>query len=771
MRSFLIAFRSSTGLAVALLVSVASPALAGEVPVPAPGTWLALTVTVNGEDRGLAEMRERGGHVWAALAALRALGLTPPADTPDPAQLDTLKGVSLRYQASEQALALVVPVGWLNAPPTIVNLPQAQAAKARSSPGMVLNYDSQANFGKGGMTTGSLLGLRAFAGSGLFETTQSLTTSPAQGLVAMRYDTSLTFSFPDQRLTVRLGDTVTSASDWSRQTRIGGLQIGTDFSLQPYLITVPVPAFFGSAVLPSSAEVYIDGMRSFAGQIPPGPFQIGLGPSRIDGAGNADLVLTNILGQVTTIAMPVYETPLTLRRGLSEWSAEVGTIRRRYGISAFSYAGDPVASASWRRGLTDRLTLIAHGEASGAVANLGCGAVLVMGQAGVVTAAAAHSRAGGRDGNLLAIGYSWAAGSLHIAGSLQRASSGYADLASTVGEPQVSASDLAQISWSSPGLGNIGAHYLRRQTIAQPDSRYAGVFVTKPFGQRVSLYLSADQNLLKAPDRRLFLTLSLTPGRRLHASLDTGMANGTTATDANVQNAPAPAGGLGWRVAGRREGRDTSGSGELDWLNHAGEARLGAAVNGGLASGYLAYSGSLALMPDGLFVGRRINASFAVVATNGIGDVPVTLENRVIGRTNAQGTLLVSDLNAYQRNRLGIDVTDLPAGFEVESLAIDVTPAQRAGVTVHFPLHPFSAVLMTLVDRAGVPVPPGTAVLLDGSDAATVGFDGQLYIERPASGERLVAQTASGACHILLPDRIVQGDIMRLGKTVCAAGA
>ena len=76
-----------------------------------------------------------------------------------------------------------------------------------------------------------------------------------------------------------MGDTLTDALSWSRATRIGGIQIGSNFALQPYQITTPMPALLGSATLPSQVDLYINGMRQYSGQVPAGPFQLNTIPN------------------------------------------------------------------------------------------------------------------------------------------------------------------------------------------------------------------------------------------------------------------------------------------------------------------------------------------------------------------------------------------------------------------------------------------------------------------------------------------------------------
>lgn len=744
-----------------------------EAPVasdPGSATVLALAVNLNGQDRGIVTMHESDQRLWASLHTLRDLGIALPEGTRDPVALDAIPGGSVRYHASEQSLDLVVPVEWLAAARSRINVPSEDAPVASSARGAVLNYDAQANFGADGARAGAILNLRAFAGAAVLESTHSLTSEPGGRIRTVRLDTSLAISDPRKGLTLRLGDTATYAVTWSRPTRIAGLQLGTNFALRPYRVTGPSPAFFGSAVLPSNAQIYLDGVQRYAGSVPPGPFEIGMGPARIDGSGLARLVLTDTLGRVTTYAMPIYATPQALRRGLSDWSLEMGWIRTGFGQSSGGYSGRPMASATWRSGLTDRLTLAVHGEADAAIQNLGLGAVWVIGSAGVLSASAAQSRSDYGAGYQFGLGYSWHSGPLNIAASTQRASRRYADLASGIGEPAVRRFDLMQVSWSSRLLGNLGASYIRNRSEGRPDTRLASVSLSWPLGKVMSLYLSANQDIVRRSERSAFMTLSFTPNARLQASVNASEQNGVASVDAALQGTHDPSGGLGWRLALRRSESGVAGNAEAGWLGPGGEARAGAAISAGQPTGYLAWSGSLALMDGGLFAGRRINSSFAVVSTNRVANVPVLLEGQRVGRTNARGLLLVRDLGAYQRNRLAIDVTDLPAGLSIENTVLNATPSDRAGVSVRFPIEPFTAVLMTMVDRDGAVLPPGTVVSGAGMEDGTVGFDGQYYIPDPEPGAMLTVGSGTSRCRIKLPAVIVPGDIVRMGRTLCEAG-
>jgi outer membrane usher protein len=749
-----------------------------------PPAILALTVTLNGQDRGLAELRESQGRLWITRAALRTLGVVPPPGLSELLPLDTVPGVLITYHASDLSLDLVVPVTQLDTPLTRLNLGEIDSPPAQNALGAVLNYDTQTDLDKHGLAMRALLDFRAFSGTTSFESIQTVNAVTSQALQprpieAMRFDTTVTLSLPAKRLTLRIGDTVTSTVAWSRATRLGGVQFGTDFDLQPYLVTVPIPTFFGSAVLPSTADVYVDGMKRFSGSVPPGPFAIGVGPSRIDGAGSAQLVLTNILGQISAITLPIYETPMVLRKGLDDWSLESGFIRRSYGLSSFSYWQEPAGSGSWRHGLTDTMTVSAHAEVSHAVDNIGVGAVFVMGQAGVVSASAAQSWSGSGSGRMLAISYTLTAHQFHFAASTQRTYGPYADLASVQGAGQNDAvprvSDIIQAGWSSPRFGNFGVNCVRRQVAGQENASYGGLFWAKSLGKRLSLYISGNQNFARhsfnrGSDRNLFLTLSFTPNARVHASTDGSAQSHASSIDATLQSLPDPAGGFGWKAGALYDVTGASASAEGEWLGSAGDARIGAVHSPIQNDGYFAYSGSIAMIDGGVFAGRRINNSFAVVSTDGLAHVPVTFQNRLIGKTDGNGRLLVADLNAYQHNQLGIDATNIPDGYQVEKLDIDATPAGHAGVAVHFAIRQFSGLTLTLVRPSGEAVAVGTPTAIAGGATLTVGFDGQLYIENPPPGARVVAQSPDHACHFTLPATIARGDITRLGTVVCENG-
>lgn len=269
------------------------------------GTALYLDVTLNGASDGLAHFGYLNGELWASLATLGQLGFALPTGTPDPVRLNALQGVRASYDASRQAVTISAQLSLLKLSTAVLNTPENKRPKASASPGILLNYDIYGTEGvQGSSTLSAYTELRAFNDDGVFSSTALWQANDTNGNGwqdhSVRLDTNWTESFPDSLLTLKFGDTLTGALSWTRSTRIAGVQLGTNFALQPYLVTTPLPSFFGSATLPSAIQLYINGVRQYSGNVPAGPFQLNTIPT-ISGAGNAQVVMVNALGQATTV--------------------------------------------------------------------------------------------------------------------------------------------------------------------------------------------------------------------------------------------------------------------------------------------------------------------------------------------------------------------------------------------------------------------------------------------------------------------------------------
>ncbi|MCW6029984.1 fimbria/pilus outer membrane usher protein [Stenotrophomonas sp. SRS1] len=748
------------------------------LPPPTPLTaaqTLYLEVTLNQTPRGLLPFTELQGRLMASGATLRQLGFSARGE--EPVALEHLTGVVVRYDAALQTLALDVPLEQLSLPTTRLERAADTAPAAAASPGVVLNYDVYGSHNEGGGNLALTNELRLFGlGEGVLETSSLLRTyqDPADRQwrgESVRLDTAWRLDFPASAVSLTVGDFYSGFVDWSRPVRMGGLQIGRNYGLQPYRVLTPTPTFLGEAVVPSNVELYVDGLRQYNGEVPIGPFQLAAQPG-INGTGNAQVVITDAFGRMQTLDFAFYGTQQLLAKGLSDWSAGVGRMRKDYGLRSFAYETPVIGSATWRHGASDRFTAEAHVEGGGGVINGGAGGWWLLGGAGVVNAAYAHSRFEGLQGGQYAVGYSWNNRRFNINLLTRRTHGAYRDLGALQDTLPPDISEQATLGINLQRAGSLSASYLRLRYPDGEDNRYASLFWSRSFGDRWSAYLSFNQNLADSDDRSVYLSVSAALGRNRQSSLS-AQRNGERLTYVADLSQPVPGdgsqGGYGWRVQARGGDDGAGGLAELGWLNRVGRYSMGYARQGDLDYGYASASGSVVWMGGHVFAAREVPDAFAVVSTDGYAGIPVRLENRLIGSTDKNGLLLVTPLLSWQRNRLSIDTLDLPADMRADRVDTWVTPRQSAGLGVDFGLRRTQAMRVILHDSDGVALPVGSSVRLPGGGAATVGYDGETYLEDVVTPAQLQVDLPDGHCSVRLapPVAATSPGMPRIGPLRC----
>jgi outer membrane usher protein len=771
-------------LAASLLPPAASAAEAdigasGDAMLPAPTPLTAtqtlyLDVTLNRSPRGLLPFSLDAGRLMAPASTLRQLGFSVRGEAPLP--LDALDGVVVRYDAALQTLALDAPLSQLTLPTTLLERAAAPTPVASASPGALLNYDVYASHNQDAGNLALTTQWRVFGlGRGVLESTQLLRTyqegrSGHWRGESVRLDSHWELDFPDSATTLTVGDFFSGFVDWSRPVRMGGVQIGRNYGLQPYRVLTPTPTFLGEAVVPSSVELYVDGLRQYNGEVPVGPFQLAAQPG-ISGAGNAQVVITDAYGRMQTVDFAFYGAQQLLAKGLTDWSLGVGRMRREYGVHSFAYDTPVLVSGTWRHGVSNRFTAEAHAEGGGGVANAGAGGWWLLGPGGVFNAAYAGSRVNGREGGQWALGYSWNNRRVNVNAATRRTHGDYRDLGALQEALPPDVTDQLTLGLTLGRAGAISASYLRLSYPDGDDNRYASLFWNKTFSARWSAYLSFNQDLSDRDDRSVYLSVSASLGRNRQSSVS-AQRNGDRRLYAVDVSQPVPGdgsqGGFGWRLQARDGDGGAGGLAELGWLNRVGRYALGASRQGDANFAYANAAGSLVWMGGHAFAAREVPDAFAVVSTDGIGGIPVRLENRLIGVTDANGLLLVTPLLSWQRNRLSIDTLDLPAEMRADRVDTWVTPRQNAGLGVAFGLRRTRQATVVLHDPLGLALPPGSRVHLPDGRRTIVGYDGEAYLDDLPAQSRLRVETETGRCEVeVAVVGAADGTPLRIGPLRC----
>jgi outer membrane usher protein len=634
-----------------------------------------------------------------------------------------------------------------------------------------VNYDAQWQRQRDGRSAADALWeLGAFSPHGDFSS-----TGLARGRgERVRLETRWQRDDPERLAKLRVGDSVTQAGAWGRPVRYGGLQWGTDFSLQPGFLSFPLPTLRGEAALPSTLDVYVNNSQRLQSRLQPGAFDLTELPV-VTGQGEVRTIVRDLLGREQVVVTPYYVSPALLKPGLSTFNVDVGAERERYGLASNRY-GRLLASMTERRGITDRFTRELRAEVTGRQQAVGATGWLMWPSIGTANASAVVSRSRDRGA-----GWMWSAGLDRQAhdwsGSLQwrQASAGFRQVGQDgTMAPRTGLTVALGTSWSGQSLGVS----VVRQRGGGADTQLAQVNYSVDLGAWGYVGAIAFKDLSRGGSGT---SVALSWSRALDSRHSAGAslqrqpraeARDALISQLQVQRNPAVGSGLGYQLTADSGGRQLA---QAQWQGEHTVLSGGVARRGSQVESRAGASGGIAWVDGSTFVSRRIDGGIAVVDVGGHEGVRVTQDNQEVARTDARGRAFVTGLRGYQPNRLGIEAADLPMDAELQALEIKLVPAARSAARIVFPVQQGRAASLRVFDATGEPLPPG-AVLKSGpeSRAFPVGLAGRTYLAGLADGRNEVQanwQDDRGAerqCRFefTLP-RLRSDDLPDLGSLLC----
>jgi outer membrane usher protein len=612
-------------------------------------------------------------------------------------------------------------------------------------PGLFANYAYTAREAPSGNSSDGYLQLGLFADWYVLSNDWSVVDGQAE-----RLNTTLSRDFPDRIATLRLGDFSTPNSSFGPGPQFGGLQWGTNFATRPGVVQIPLQRMQGQVSVPSLVEIFVNGVPTYRTQVQPGPFTITDIPV-VTGTGNIEMVITDASGRRQVITNPFYASPTVLRRGLSEYSYQVGAQRVLDPSGLELEYGDAAATATHRWGVTDSVTAELHGEASATLAQLGIATALLAPGGGVIRlglAASQEETAG--QGGFGVFGYERVFGAFSAAVETLHATKEYAQIGGLLPDPLHSREQSrAAFGYFNAGFGSLSLSVAHQRNVSGPESTSSTATYTRSLGRFAQLSLSVTH---EAPSENLGLFASLTMpfGAETTASLSESAqrnASGATSTDtiATVQRSPGAGPGWGYRASLGQGGREIA---ELTLQNEVGLLRVASqSVVGGYSNSVSVQGGMAAAWGRGVHFSRQLGDGFVLVSVPGIEGVGVYANNTLIGRTDGDGERLVPLVQPYYESRIALDATDIPLEAQLRIDQLQVVPRYRALAVLEFPADLTRGYVAALGWRTGQPVPAGATFTVDGgAEAQPVGTNGMVYLTLEPGEHVLTARWADKSC-------------------------
>lgn len=760
---------------------------------------LLLDVQINGHSIGkIGEFTFRDGVLLATPDELHELGIRGPqglvsrrskGQGVEPDSLIALSDLpGLRWRIDQPSQTIYISATDDSLIPNVLegsNVARLQAdavPEIESGIGATLNYDTAATMNGRQVGSSSSLDLRvfspvgivssgvlAYAGAGNVSTVQAL---PPNRIV--RLDTLYTFSDVDSMRRYSLGDVITGGLSWTRPVRLTGVQLRSDFSLRPDLVTFPLPSFGGTAAVPSTVDVLTNGNLVQSNQVDAGPFEIPQLPV-VNGASTISITVTNALGQQVSVTRAFYASASLLAPGLHTFSAQAGLVRREWSQVSNNY-GKIAAIGDYSLGLTPNVTFETSVEGTPGTVLAGEGVVVGVGSLGVLNASATASAGSSGGGSRVSFGAQRLGRAVSLGVSEILSSRGFEDVASFNGD----AIQRRLLSLTG-GLdlrrfGSLGISYAETRQdpslhplVQQVWLGLHGQVLTGSYSRqfsRLSIYINQFKDFVNAGSNGLRAGVIIPLGRRRSVEVSAGSGEGYG--EARVQKSAAEVGEWGYDayVSG---GGSAHAFAQVQHKSPRGLFTGGIDQEGGGTTLRAESQGALSWMDRAVFASNAIYDSFAVVDTNGLGNVRVLEENRDVGVTSAKGRLLVPDLRAFQLNHLAINANDVPIDTTLDSEIRNVKPQDRSGIVVRFPIRISHAALLRLVDDAGVPLSVGSkAVLRATRTAFPVGYDGEAYVQDLSALNEVDAELPNGSrCSAAFYYLPVKGIIPTVGPLRC----
>lgn len=744
-----------------------------QIGEPAPARPGFYQVRVNRQDFGVARLlRTADGRWYARRADLEAWRLRLPADEPlvfqgeDHYPLEAYTGGVYRFDEPLQALDIEVAPRYF-ASTILEGAPSGSPVPPPPPAGGFLNYDLFLNATSDerrldGLFEGAFFNRYGVGVSGLI----------ARGLGSerefVRLETAWRRDFVAGMKSLIIGDAIGSSGLWGRPVRFGGLSYGTNFSTNPGYVTFPLPSIAGEAALPTTTELYVDGVLRQSTRVAPGPFRIDNVPV-VTGGGDVRLVVRDLLGREQVIEVPYYASSRLLRQGLVEEAYEIGAVRENFGLRSHDY-GRFLAAMQYRKGYTDSVTAEARAELLRHQQTIGGGASVVFPHYGVVTGAAALSRSEAGAGGLLLAGFErqvWRGVSLGARS--QWTSTDFTQLGLQPGQRTPGRLISANVGYSLGEAGSLGAAYVRQDNRDRPRSEIVSGSYTVNLGRSSALIVFAFKPLDGGGTHAIGVTLAMGFDNARSGSVNyTAQPGASQATVQFQQNLPAGT-GSGYRVlagGGSQGGRQELGfAHQNDFGTYVVEAGRADGRTGVRASA----SGAVAVVGTRPFLARTLDQSFAVAHVEGFPNVGVYLNNQVIARTDAAGYALVPGLLAYQPNTVRIDTADLPLDSRIAATEFQAVPYFRSGMLLEFPVERANSALLVLHLDDGSEMPVGSVVSIIGQDAEfPVAQRGEVYVTGLGPSNRLRARWRDRRCEFEVTPGRALGRQPRLGPITCS---
>lgn len=562
-----------------------------------------------------------------------------------------------------------------------------------------------------------------------------------------RLNTSLIIEFPKKLTTLQLGDNVSTNTGLSQSYYFGGFRWGTNFTSRPDFVYWNTPSFKGSALVPSTIDLIINGNKAYNSRINPGEFNI---DSNINfrGLGSAEMVVQDIMGNKTVQNVPIFVSERLLKKGLTDYSLSSGKLRYNYSEQSDDYR-EWFGSAYFRRGVTDITTLGAVADYSHDLKSTGLLWSQYLYKLGLLEINSAYSDSQKGDGYTISTEFKRDKDQYSLGLKAQYYSSDFRMLGMEDLKDQFLPERESLIYLSKSGIpvfGNISFTYVEqnyRKGTDRDDQRIFSLRSSRSLFDNLSMSVGVSYDAESHDNHRVDLSLSYRFDDKHAAYFNQTDSDSSNLTFVkNTSNAV----GLDYAIGAGRANEQNTGNVATRVKTKAGDLDLQYLQTGSNNSYSATFHGALTWLGHSVDLTKSVNNGFSLVQVTNSPNVDVYRNDLFIGKTNKHGEIFVHDLIAYTNQHLSFDENQLQIEDKVIAARKTIMPLNKRGYIVEFPVVHTREVDFKLVDLADQALPSGSQITVDGNqaDIYPVGSDNLVTIYGLTEGQhKLNVQVSS----------------------------
>ncbi|MGI4851889.1 MAG: fimbria/pilus outer membrane usher protein, partial [Janthinobacterium lividum] len=401
-------------------------------------------------------------------------------------------------------------------------------------------------------------------------------------------------------------------------------------------------------------------------------------------------------------------------------------------LNLFSHAN---ALGTYRQGLTDKWTVGGHSELTAKIQNVGFTNQYLLSNYGVLTNSLAVSRYLKHQGILFSQGFTRQSNPVGFGTKIQvtKGDFGEIGLYQSIGDktsrtPQLTLQNFA--SYASKDYGIVSLSYTERRGKKMPTLKLMTINYNKPVAKNFNLNIFASHDF-KRQNKQVGLSLVYVIDDRSSAIATTQYQPKNSSKSLAYQESKVMDSNVSYRLLAS-QGAHSQYETQIDIDEEIADYKIRASRVRRDNNIELNARGAMIYFDNKVFLSKYIYNSFGIAQVPELSGVSVYESNRLVGKTNADGYLLLPNLRSYEDNDIKIDCKELPLDAVFKDDNVFIKPARRSGAIARFDVSTLKMFTIRVVDENHNDLNPGT-ILHDPQKIKkyVVGLDGEVYIEVP----------------------------------------